>query len=33
MLDEGYQEGFDYHQQLYAEDPQIQAWVNKSDYF
>jgi len=31
-LKEGYQEGFDYHQRLYAEDPKVKAWVHQPNY-
>ena len=30
---EGYQEGFEYHQGVYASDPEIRAWVHKENYF
>lgn len=30
---EGYQEGFEYHQGVYASDPEIRAWVHKETYF
>jgi hypothetical protein len=30
---EGYQEGFAYHQAAYATDPEVRAWVHKVTYF
>jgi glycosyltransferase involved in cell wall biosynthesis len=30
---EGYKAGFDYHQAAYRSDPEVRAWVHKSDYF
>ena len=33
LMREGYQEGFDYHQQVYKEDTEVRAWVHKPDYF
>ena len=33
LMREGYQEGFDYHQQMYKEDTEVRAWVHKPDYF
>ena len=33
LLQEGYQEGFEYHQQVYMEDAEVRAWVHKPDYF
>jgi hypothetical protein len=30
---EGYQEGFAYHQAVYAKDPDVRAWVHKENYF
>jgi glycosyltransferase involved in cell wall biosynthesis len=32
-LQEGYQEGFAYHQAVYAKDPDVRAWVHKENYF
>lgn len=29
---EGYREGFEYHQRVYASDPEIRAWVHKETY-
>jgi glycosyltransferase involved in cell wall biosynthesis len=31
-LKEGYQEGYGYHQKLYAEDPKVKAWVHQPNY-
>ena len=33
LMREGYQEGFDYHQQMYKEDFEVRAWVHKPNYF
>jgi len=33
LMREGYQEGFDYHQQMYKEDAEVRAWVHKPKYF
>jgi len=33
LMREGYQEGFDYHQQMYKEDTEVRAWVHKPKYF
>jgi glycosyltransferase involved in cell wall biosynthesis len=33
LLREGYQEGFEYHQEVYMEDAEVRAWVHKPDYF
>ena len=33
LMREGYQEGFEYHQQAYREDTEVRAWVHKPDYF
>lgn len=30
---EGYQEGFAFHQSVYAADPEVRAWVHKATYF
>lgn len=30
---QGYQEGFAYHQSVYALDPEVRAWVHKEAYF
>jgi len=32
-LQEGYQEGFSYHQAIYESDPEVRAWVHKETYF
>ena len=31
-IKEGYQEGYGYHQRLYAEDPKVKAWVHQPNY-
>lgn len=33
LMREGYQEGFEYHQQAYKDDTEVRAWVHKPDYF
>lgn len=30
---EGYKQGFSYHQNVYASDPEVRAWVHKETYF
>lgn len=30
---EGYEEGFAYHQDVYESDPEVRAWVHKENYF
>jgi hypothetical protein len=30
---EGYKEGFAYHQDVYESDPEVRAWVHKETYF
>lgn len=30
---EGYQQGFAYHQSIYTSDPKVRAWVHKETYF
>jgi glycosyltransferase involved in cell wall biosynthesis len=32
-LREGHQQGFAYHQRVYRDDPEVSAWVHKTDYF
>lgn len=32
-LKQGYREGYAYHQQCYATDPEVYAWVHKQNYF
>lgn len=33
LVRKGHAKGFAYHQRLYHEDPEVRAWVQKSDYF
>jgi len=33
LMQEGYREGFKYHQRMYREDPEVRAWVHKPNYF
>ncbi|NND81337.1 MAG: glycosyltransferase family 2 protein [Gammaproteobacteria bacterium] len=33
LVQRGYQAGFDYHQKMYREDPEVRAWVHKPNYF
>ena len=33
VMREGYQEGYEYHQQIYKDDAEVRAWVHKPDYF
>jgi len=32
VLKEGYEEGYGYHQRLYAKDPKVKAWVHQPHY-
>lgn len=32
-FNDGYTEGFSYHQSAYASDPEVKAWVHRQDYF
>lgn len=32
-FDDGYRAGYAYHQEVYAVDPEVRAWVHKEDYF
>ncbi len=33
LMRKGYQEGFNYHQQMYREDPEVKNWVHKLTYY
>lgn len=33
VMREGHQEGFEYHQRMYREDPEVRTWVHKKNYF
>jgi glycosyltransferase involved in cell wall biosynthesis len=33
LMRDGYQQGFEYHQQVYKEDAEVRAWVHKPNYF
>jgi len=33
LIREGHQAGFEYHQRVYREDPEVRAWVHKQNYF
>lgn len=33
LMRKGHQEGFEYHQRMYREDPEVRSWVHKQNYF
>lgn len=33
IMRKSYQEGFNYHQQIYREDPEVRNWVHKLTYY
>lgn len=33
VMQEGYREGYTYHQAVYRDDPEVRTWVHKSDYY